>query len=390
MTKKINILELNGKRYDADTGSLLGDADSHAPHAAASPKRIDGLIAPPKKTPGVTHAASAAKPAHHQPVLHEVRERTKPVTADVRRTPGPHTPAHQPEPSKTLMRHAVNAPAASLKRRAKTTSHTGSLVKAPAASIMPKLSFHSVDDYRLKRAQHIARSKLISRFGSLETPLLTRPQSHTASRVQPRTTSPAVHAASSAAVPNSSRQASHDIFERALAQANSHRQPPVPPRHKPAPIRRRVHHAASIAASSLAVLLIVGFIAYQNTANIQMRIASSRAGINATMPRWQPSGYAVGGFTYSPGTVAVNFHNTGNEQRNFSLTQTTSNWDSAALLSDFVSAENSSYNSIQADGRLIYTYGNNNATWVSGGIWYKLTTNGNLSTSQLVHLATST
>jgi len=107
--------------------------------------------------------------------------------------------------------------------------------------------------------------------------------------------------------PSITRQPSDDIFERALAHAT------VTPNllqtqavsHKN--VMRRI---SSVAAASLAILLIVGFVAYQNAADIQIRVASSRAGINATLPKWQPSGFAIGKFTYSPGTVAINFHST--------------------------------------------------------------------------------
>lgn len=176
-----------------------------------------------------------------------------------------------------------------------------------------------------------------------------------------------------------------DIFERALAQANSHKQPPVPARHH----AKRSHHGRrilSIAASSLAILLIVGFITYQNAASIQVHIASSRAGVNATLPAWQPDGFSFGKIAYSPGTVTVDFQGVA---RGFSIAQTASAWNSSALLNNFVYPNNNTYDTLQSGNSTIYTYGDNNATWVNAGVWYKLTSNGSLSTSQIVRIATS-
>lgn len=127
---------------------------------------------------------------------------------------------------------------------------------------------------------------------------------------------------------------------------------------------------------------------YPNVDAIQVHIASSRAGINATMPAWQPSGFSAQQFSYSPGKVTIGFAAEGS--RKFSLTQTASKWDSSALLTEYVAPHNHTYDTIQADGRLIYAYGNNNASWVNNGIWYQLVSDGTLSTSQLVRLATST
>ena len=145
---------------------------------------------------------------------------------------------------------------------------------------------------------------------------------------------------------------------------------------------------SSLAAASLAVLLIIGFVSYQNAANIQIRVASSRAGINATLPKWEPSGFAIGKFTYSPGTVAVNFHSN-NGQHSFSLVQTASKWNSATLFDQYVFPNSNSYEAIKASNTTIYAYNNTNATWVNNGIWFKLIGNGSLSTSQLVTLAAS-
>lgn len=280
------------------------------------------------------------------------------------------------------MRHIVHQPAPSLKRRTKSVTRTDVLTRKPQFDIAPKQSIQTVDPHRLQRAKRIARSRLISRFGNLQLQ-----PAHTAAASKPpaATLKPiALPAISHVEAPI--RQPSDDIFERALATANSHRQPPYAA--KPAKRGHRLHRTVSIAASSLAIVLIIGFIAYQNAANLHMRLAAARAGISATLPGWQPNGFHVGSFSYGTGTVTVSFFNAA-ANRSFSLTQTASNWSSSALLSEYVYPNNDSYDTITSAGTTIYTYGSNNATWVNGGIWYKLDTNGILSTSQIVRIADS-
>ena len=183
------------------------------------------------------------------------------------------------------------------------------------------------------------------------------------------------------------REQSSDVFERALAAANSHKQPYVAVKHKTKRLRR-LSQVTGVLASVAAIALIVGFVAYQNSATIQLRMASSRSGITATLPAWQPSGFRLGTFSYGSGSVSVNYKNAMNGQQ-FTIAQKASNWDSNTLLSEYVYPNNETYDTISSAGTTIYTYGNNSATWVSGGIWYKLTSDGSLTTSQIVNIATS-
>jgi hypothetical protein len=179
-----------------------------------------------------------------------------------------------------------------------------------------------------------------------------------------------------------------DIFERALAEANSHIARPLTRRQTRR--RRQVigSRALSIGAASLAVLLVVGFFGWQAKANLTMRYAAAKSGVAASLPGYKPSGFTAGKFTYSPGLVAVNYKNV-HSGDNFAVIEKSSSWDSSALRDSFVASRSRTYQTIDAAGRTIYTYGNNNATWVAGGVWYQVNSNGSLSTNQLVQLALS-
>jgi len=368
MSKMTHVLELNGRRYNAMTGALIADME----------KSVDGMLHPAAQ-PVSRPATDAHHPTdvRHQPVaelnsMHAERSGTH------------HQKHHQLQHSKTLMRHTVHHPNDSFKRHLKAAPHTGTLVKASSFDIVPKHSADFVDPKRLKHAHTVARSQLVRRFAAdSETLRATQPAvAARAAMQQPQL--PVSHEPQQRAAP--AHQPSYDVFEHALATANSHKEPYRPVKHKSKKLHR-MRQITSITASSLVILLIVGFVAYQNSALIQLRLASSSAGINATLPTWQPSGFKLGAFTTAPGSVSVDYKNI--DGQTFTIAQKSSNWDSNSLLSEYVYPSNNTYDTLSAAGTTIYTYGKNNATWVNGGIWYKLTSNGELSNTQIVNIATS-
>jgi hypothetical protein len=384
VTKTVHTIELNGKRYDARTGLMLGDSPLKRPAPAGT--SIDGFVRGPMRP-----ALQLSDSEHHAVAL----VGTPSKVLDVMRDSPHHVQHHKPQHATTLMRQSVSKPAAGLKRSVKVVAPTHhALATIQHFDIVSKEHAGILDEHRLKRANDIPHSNLVSRFGSMQVPSRqVEPVHRPVATIQPRpavhqqqTAHPAVHPSQTGTVHVPAPQSSTDIFERAMATANSHKQPPIARKHaKRSATLKRI---GGVAASTLAILLIVGFVAYMNATSLQMRLASSRAGISASLPKWQPDGFKVGNFSYSPGTVTVSFRDSVTA-KGFNLAQTASNWDSSTLLSDYVLPNNDTYNAVQSDGTTIYTYGNNNATWVNGGIWYKLTTDGSLSTSQIVHLATS-
>lgn len=361
---------------------MLGDSPLKQPPTAGM--SVDGFVRGPMRP-----APAPSARAYHDAPLHGA-----PVKAiDAMRDNPHHVQHHKPQHATTLMRQSVNKPAAGLKRTVKVVAPVHhALTTMQHFDIMPKEYAGTLDEHRLKRASGILHSNLVSRFGSMQVQnRQAQPLHRPVATVQPRPTQHQLQAAHPAAHPIQAGIArsgsSTDIFERAMAAANSHQQPSVNRKHS---TKRHTtfKRIGSIAASTLAILLIVGFVAYMNATSLQMRLASSRAGISASLPTWQPEGFTIGKFSYAPGTVTLSFRGNDPDQH-FTLMQTASNWDSAALLSDYVLPNNDTYNAIQSGGTTIYTYGDNNATWVSSNIWYKLTTNGSLTTSEIVHIATS-
>ncbi len=354
-----NVIELNGKVYDASTGRTVG-SPAHPVKGAV----VDGFIRKPKT---VSHTPKPAAPKkttnHHQ---------------------APHAHHHKAQRANTLMRGVVSKPNLAIENPAEEVR-----------SESPVLPSKSTDPARLRRAHEVHKSSLISKFGfsnrlspvtkkveplGIKTP----PKDHKQTHSNPES----AHNASTRA-PISAAQAH---FNRALSHAKAHEQPA----HVPKKPRKKLAHRIGISqktfnagASVLAAILLIGFFAYQNVPNISMRIAASRAGFSAKLPSYKPAGFSFGGpIEYAPGQITVNFASNSDE-RNFHLTQKVSSWNSQALLDNYLLANHKAYQTYQDKGRTIYIYDGSNATWVSGGVWYQIEGNSSLNNDQLLQIANS-
>ena len=71
------------------------------------------------------------------------------------------------------------------------------------------------------------------------------------------------------------------------------------------------------------------------------------------------------------------------------LFRSASNWNSDALLSNYVVAENKQYQTYMDRGRTLFIYDGSNATWVDNGVWYQIEGDSRMTTDQLVRIAAS-
>jgi hypothetical protein len=160
VSKVTNSIEINGKRYDSQTGKVL--LTTLTPKSRGS---VDGVISS-KTTPAAMLATpkilpkqpikplSTAKLMDMKPPKHHARAAAKAVAS------------HKTQSSQTLMRHVVTKPAASLKRQHRANSHTDALVAQPMQSVAPKTAVGVVPAARLDRAQQAAKSAQINRFSN--------------------------------------------------------------------------------------------------------------------------------------------------------------------------------------------------------------------------------
>jgi len=343
---------LNGKRYDALTGKMLD-----APESAKS---------------------KAVKPAVHKDTF----QTGKVVDGFTRKRPSAHV-SHsvhkKPEHSKTLMRQSVKKPV---------------LASAKPASVKPIQPTHKIigatTPFRELRAEHVKKSRLISKFGSeiargtsvitAVLPVKPAPGDSPAPRAMAAS---AAHHVPSVAHP----------FANAVQNAKSHEQPKIKKvtrRHKAARKLGISTKTLNMTAGLASLVIIAGYIAYQNLPNLSLRVAAARAGVHASLPGYHPAGFALSGpIKYQTGSVVLSYKSNSQDSRNFQVTQSTSDWNSDSLVQNFVATNHRGYQSYQDNGKTIYIYEGNNATWVDGGVWYQIEGNASLNSDQLLRIAKS-
>lgn len=347
MAKRQHTIELNGQRYDALTGKVVSDASQNT----KTSRKNEG----PKHLDGFTRRSRASLPP--AATVHNKTER-----------------------SRTLMRTTVKKPVHH-KISAKSAAPAATLPKAIQGTSLPEL----IKPERALRAEHTAKSRLISRFGA------TAPNVKTA--IVPVKPAPDAHATPAPAGKSKPHaQKAADPFQALLNQASSHTQPYAKkPRahHKVAHALRVKPGTVLLSGSALAVLMVGGFLAYRQIPSLALQVASTKAGIKAALPGYQPAGFSLKGpIAYNPGEVSINY-NSNSDERNFKVVQRASQWNSDALLNNFVAETNKTYQTYQANGRTIYIYDGSNATWVDGGIWYQIQGKSSLSSDQLLRIANS-
>lgn len=343
-------MELNGRKYDAQTGMPLPHTaisaskaqSSHSPHHS-----IDGFV---KKSQHAPRKIADTKLAHHEPVK-----------------------------SSTLMRKSVKKPT--------PITHIGQRVsKFKEVFLRPEVS--PIDGnqqlapakQRLDRANLIKRSKLINRFGAEIAPT---PAAHYASH---KASHIALQAVSQPITDNS------DSINSALENSLSHSQPKIKKATMHHRVARKIRvkpRTLSISAAVMAFMVLGGFFAYNNAPNLSMRLAAMRSDVHGSLPGYQPAGFALSGpIKYEPGKITVAYKSN-SDDRSYKITQSSSKWDTESLRENYINGLKTSYQSVQEKGKTIYLYSDASATWVDAGIWYKLDGDSHLNTDQVLHIASS-
>lgn len=344
MSISSNIIHINGKRYDADSGQPLDHGLSEV------------LVEPAAKQTAKPAVQLAAK---------------QPVPTKSARKAAKNARRHQPQTASTLMRASVRKPI----HEPNGLRAQGSLklAKPAAAAVTAKASVNRVDHQRLRHASKVPQSKLVSRFSPVPLTAYVPPSGPA--------TEPIPRIAKTIDRP-SQRQLS--VFEAALLRADSHRQPP-PKQVK----NHRTARIVSVSGAALLLIVLAGLVSWQNVGNLRLRLASAQAGFTAHLPGQRPAGFSLGAVTAAPGKVAINFGSNSDQVRHYSITESASGWDNAALRDQYVTPADANYQTASSGSKTIFLYGNGNATWVSNGIWYVISSDGSLGNQQLVDLAGS-
>lgn len=354
MKKNNNIIKINGRHYDANTGDALSAFGSVT-------------ISDIKPVLHNRHSASVKAPRV---------ESNKPLLSNDIRRVAKTVQSHAPQPSKTLMRSALKKPLPTQKHALKSHGTIDSLIRQPKNVVPTKLSINNIDVKRLKHALVIPKSKLISHFNSFLQP---SPEEIAQTSLTPAIADVKPHKLEGSTKP--------DFLQVAIDRATSHQQPAYkPPKSRGAKLAKRI---AKITGTTLGVLILVGIVGYQNISSLQIRMASSKAGFAASLPAYRPIGFKLDNISSNTGEVAVKFINPQDIKDSFTLTEKPSNLNSASLRDSFVSVKDKNYQTAVVKGQTVYLYGTNSATWVNGDTWYIINGNGSLSNTQIMKLVTS-
>ena len=277
---------------------------------------------------------------------------------------GAHTVHKKPSKSTTLSRKYVHAPSA---HQATRMTAVKPRTKVKVSPMVSKFA-----DIRPASTPAAKPTKKSSDIAPIKHPIQHKVEARAsrpvqkANRVQP-----------------AALEIKHQAIAKALHQAKPETAPPK------RGLARRYPRLVSAGTASLAILLLAGYFTYINLPSISVRVAAAQAGIDATYPSYQPSGYGIRGpVAYSNGEVSINFQSNTNPSH-FTINQTKSGWDSSALLDNYVMPQsNNNYASYSDNGLTIYVYGNK-AAWVNGGILHTIEGDAELSGDQIRRIATS-
>jgi len=351
MTK--TILTINGIRYDASTGQQIDDSPRSQTVAAAPPAHTESK---PTHTT-VTKSRTTHIKHHHRPT----------------------------QKSQTLMRKAVKKPASKTQR----IDGFAPINQPSQPTLDPKLA------ERIKHAQSIPTHNAVRRFDISPAQPSVAPR-HAPMAVQPAPMpKPAQHVVHTPTTVTSATQhtsAKEKFVSSQLAkQVEQQHDSPFKKKslRQKLKSKSRKKRVLSIAASSLAVLLIAGFLVMQNMSTISLVVANRRAGISARMPKGVPSNFSSDQKVVSAKGQVTLTYVSNSDDRAFSLTQQITDMTPASLLEAMEKRNPDTISTFETGGITLYIYGPGEAEWIDQGIRYSIAGNSGLNTEQLAAIATS-
>jgi hypothetical protein len=346
LSSKINsTVEVNGTRYDALTGQMLGPKKFINKGYSSSKKMIDGfVISQPKRA-----KAAAVK-----------------VTAKA------HNLHKRPQKSTTLMRKAVKKP--------DTTASQPDEHKAG----------QSIPQQRHNRAKTITRHEKVNRFGLIPNrsrqELAPRPaEVKINAKASYRSTAEMAPVAPSL-VTSVSHKKLEQMLDEALLKANAHKHM-MGGRTKNRRVKlfKRMPKWLGMTLTAVVILAVAFWLVWQNLPSVAVHVAAARAHVNAAMPTYMPEGYNFAGpLKYNQDSVTMQFKDKADKA--FLLTQKASDMNSAALPANYIPA-NTPVETSMIGGTTVYIYGdNNNAAWVNRGVFYNLNNKAGLPSDQVLKI----
>lgn len=318
-------VNINGRQYDMLTGLPLDEM----------PEQSQPQATPAKVAPAIPRSVHAGN-------IHSMTQK-----------------------SQTLRRSALKRPVAAQDVQPATPSHVVQLrKKAAALHQQPIIKSPQINRFAPRAA---ASQHRVMDIAPAPHPIAVKAQAAVNAKKMPAETKPA-------------QTIKEAIMQEAIANTTKQTK-----QHKRS-FRPRI---ASIVTASFALFILGGYLTYLNMPSLSVRVAAAAAGIDASYPNYRPDGYQLSGpVVYDKGQVRLDFAANAGPQ-NFTIKQTKSDWDSAAVLDKYVDPKaGSDYATYSERGLTIYTF-DGGVAWVNGGILYTIEGNAPLSNEQVRRLATS-
>lgn len=388
MTKQSkNYIQLNGRTYDTRTGAVVSNVPKK-PQASTINR------APNKSMDGIS-ASSKIQPKPIQPKLRPSSIVSPSTVSNLAPTKVSKKPTsrvadnqnhRQQQRSTTLMRKYVKKPTPSKKVAGITASRSSAQNTA-----------------RISRAQSSAKSPFINKYGTISKmpvhkrtePIKVATSPHilntkNKTKINNTNLSSATNSSKeSPSVNKTNLERSNKLSKSEQIFANALKSSPSVAISTKKKVKKPKSKALKWSSGMVAILLLAGFITYLNLPALNIKLASGKAGFNASIPNYQPSGYSLNGpVSHSPGKITVSFKSN-TDDRKYSLKQEVSNWNSQSLQENALASKGKNYTTTQSEGKIIYFYDNgSSATWVNGGVWYQIESTS-LSSDQLLRIASS-
>ncbi len=377
-----NIIEINGRKYDAQTGKLISSDKTTSTAQPNTPPKLNNL---PKNIDGISKKPASVQNPNPKRIYSKITTVDRPQP-NTKRIDGMHKAAatktsHKIQKSVTLSRSAVKKPAKTAPYiHAKSIPQSSPQKRTENQSLLNSQA-KKVPEARIHRAMFQAKSKFVSKFPKNTS---VKPQLHPNLTVQK---APLVQEKE----PGINKT---NLFETNIS-LNNKAQKTLPIKHEH--IHRKRHNSSRFSKKVLgfstvaaAILLVSGFFVFQTVPEVAIWAAASKSHVAIKTPGTTLAGFAFKAPVQADKTQSTITYKSKHDDSVYTITQKPTDWSSESLMSNYLIKSKLAYQTYYSKGMTVFVYNNSSATWVDKGIWFTLEAkNGTLSSEQILAIASS-
>ncbi len=266
--------------------------------------------------------------------------------------------------------------------------------KAPGAIVQPTINNRTnhVSSKRLFRAKTVLRSPRIGHFKpkadglAKEGEIINRTAAAKAGTMPGR----ALARPASSLITSLPGSQLERMLDHALARADAHKKALKSRGSGPLRYFRRLPLWLTATIILVTVVLVGGMFVWQNVPSLSLKVASSRAHVDAGTPSYIPEGFALASpVRYQSGAVQFEIKSTVDSDKSLTISQQKSNLDSESLKEKVV-PKSTPIQTSDVNGSPLYIYGkSNDAVFKKGDTQVIFSNNANLPPNELSNIAKS-